>query len=322
MTRWTIPTACFLAAISTGVLTAAEPPAPRFTIPFMAKAPVIDGQVDPNEWSGALAFTGTLDGAGRLFSVPTTFYVGRDRQNIYWAYSSSPPGGRRVGPSGMGDENTWMKFAEAAWLHVFPNIDGPVGKRAWYWLITATDVKLDTRFGVDGGRVQEMWDGHWVIKHHVADGLWQTEISAPISDFTTGPIADGDVWGMNFAVRWSVPYALAIVSPDQEIGESANYERFCRMTFDSAAPALQITSLGDVARGKLALGGAINAADGQGGQLKLTAVLTSPMNSGARRSSSHSQRDRPPLPGRRSCPSSTRATCFGSWPSTRRSSRR
>ena len=68
-----------------------------FAVPFMNKAPVIDGHFDDGEWAFAMAFSGS---ARNMDPRRTTVWIGYDNENIYMALQAeTPPRGNLVSAS-------------------------------------------------------------------------------------------------------------------------------------------------------------------------------------------------------------------------------
>ena len=76
-------------AISSMIVSAAD-----FNVPFMNKAPAIDGRLEAGEWDFAMAFSGNAKG---MDARRTTVWIGYDRDNLYMALQAEmPPRGRLV----------------------------------------------------------------------------------------------------------------------------------------------------------------------------------------------------------------------------------
>ena len=71
-----------LLCIAVCFLSAAE-----FSVPFLKKAPVIDGQFDKGEWDFATAFSGSK----KIDARRTTVWMGYDANNLYLAMQAETP---------------------------------------------------------------------------------------------------------------------------------------------------------------------------------------------------------------------------------------
>ena len=70
---------------------------PRFNIPYMHKAPVIDGKINPEEWQDAVKVMGVVNVSSLDYrDRPVSFWVGWDEQHLYIAARSDILPGHRL----------------------------------------------------------------------------------------------------------------------------------------------------------------------------------------------------------------------------------
>ncbi len=70
---------------------------PRFNIPYMSKPPVIDGNIDPQEWREAAAVMGVVNTSSLDYrDRPITFWLGWDARHLYLATRTDILPGHRL----------------------------------------------------------------------------------------------------------------------------------------------------------------------------------------------------------------------------------
>ena len=227
-------------------------PEPAVRLPKMAKAPVIDGVVDEDEWSGAVQMQKFCVYRKRgAMNAEATFRLGRDSENIYIAISSEiGPFGqlRNVKPAGRSDlrcfDDDCVEFDFIPdWFAKRPTVLHAVVNFNGAYRVTA---KSDGR-GVE-------WEGMDEFRFATTekDGMCHFEYAVPLRTvrFDTAP---GAVHGIRIARNWKRVYddpfgrQTSWSAQDGAFGTPANCPQ---VVFDDDAPVVRMTDLGTHNKGK------------------------------------------------------------------------
>ena len=238
---------------------------PYIRIPQIAKAPVIDGKLEKNEWENAAAITGFLtQGVGKLSPQQSIIYISYDEKNLYFALKSTVIGLFKKGTAGR-DNIKINGEAFEIWI-------SPQEKQWFQFLGVPAGGFIDVSYTDD-----IKWNGN--IKYaslfedsgETAGGIltfnktfWTAEVVIPLNDigFSAPPPA-GTVWRMNFCRD------LAEIN-----GKNRNVEQwtswsptknhftdtsfFGYVEFGGNSPAVQLSGFGDPLNGLINVNGTVN----------------------------------------------------------------
>ena len=159
-----------------------------FTVPYMNKAPAIDGRLDEGEWEFAMAFSGS---ANKMDPRRTTVWIGYDKDNIYMALQAeTPPRGNLVAAS------KWFNHHDSLELWFAP----PQSRRTVESLkfgVFQTIVNFEGNFISEHhnpgyGLTSRDWKHNATIKSIVEDGLWTMEMAFPLKAMGVEGSPEGD----------------------------------------------------------------------------------------------------------------------------------
>jgi hypothetical protein len=154
-------------------------------IPLTAKAPVCDGTIDAQEWSGAALFCG-FNAKREFAKSETVARVCRDANNLYIAFHCAlPPKNGALSVATKRDFDVWQDES----VEVF--IDPGQKKKAYFQFILNT---LNTQ--QDSQVFQSVWNATWESKTRVEKDFWEAELAIPFSALGGAP-KSGDAWGFN-----------------------------------------------------------------------------------------------------------------------------
>ncbi len=172
----------FMALMSLN-LTAAD-----FSVPFLNKAPAIDGRFGAGEWDFAMAFSGPAKGTDARRS---TVWMGYDRDNLYIALQAEmPPRGRLVtGHKWINhDDSLELWFAPPTPLRAVESL-----KFGAFQIIVNSECKFLAEHHNPGfGLSSRPWKHNARVKSGVSDGLWTMEMAFPMKELGVLDSPEGD----------------------------------------------------------------------------------------------------------------------------------
>ncbi len=247
------------------------------TLPRLAEAPKLDGELDDAVWSQAAATTGfrTLD--DKIAPQQCTFYAGYDDRNLYFAFHS-PQHALMLAQGPTGREITLGPNMEAVeiWLQP-PNspamqfIGVPSGG-----LNTASTETQRANWGKNVQYASKVLESSEMAGGilTLGDKLWTGEIVIPFADLGVKPPQDGDVWRINFCRDFSVPEGSARAQSDwttwAQVGNSfANVDKFGYARFSNSGKPFRLSGFGVPQEGALRLTGSAPAGTQLAGQILL-----------------------------------------------------
>jgi hypothetical protein len=146
-------------------------------IPEVAVPPVIDGRIDPAEWTGAAVICGFRDAqAGRPARAPVVVSLGYDRRNLYCLFECKSPHedlGKWVGHSSDRD----AALGSAVDLMLSPE-KWPVNRYA-YFAVSSSGAFADSM--CTEGKGDRSWNPEWKRVAASDTDRWFAEISIPWS---------------------------------------------------------------------------------------------------------------------------------------------
>ncbi len=181
------------------------------TVSKCTKAPIIDGKISANEWTGAAAISNFLDSDGVTTAAPNSIaYITADNANLYVAIRMLEPS--KNGPVGFvrkhddkvqdddcvrvylaPEDLTKTKEAEITYGGYEGSFDN------WY-----TDIKAYYEYAVNcKGSMAEAkndvpaWNASWKAKVSVQKGFWIAEIAIPFASVGVSSCPINTLWGFN-----------------------------------------------------------------------------------------------------------------------------
>lgn len=181
------------------------------TVSKCTKAPIIDGKIGPNEWTGAAAISNFLDTDGVTTSNPNSVaYITADNDNLYVVIRmpepnvNGPVGFIRKHDDKVQDDDcvrvylapedlTKTKEAEITYGGYAGSFDN------WY-----TDIQAYYEFAVNcKGSMAEAkndvpaWNASWKAKVSIQKGFWIAEIAIPFASVGASSCPINTLWGFN-----------------------------------------------------------------------------------------------------------------------------
>jgi hypothetical protein len=237
--------ACFLGSLV--CLSADAPRVPQVRLPLMKTAPVIDGTVNDDEWSGAARME-RFAWAGVLSPQEASFWVGCDGKELFIAVvSETPPSGKilaRVRPMPEeGDARTWMDDSIELVLDPLPQ-DRSGRRRLYHANLNSLGAINDTAY-IPGGS-GEAWRGRWRTASKIIGDRWHFEVALPLADMK---VADADLaqpFGVRICRNWH-QYTVGAAQTEwgAVLGGFLQPETIPLVTWDTRAPVVQVVQLSD-----------------------------------------------------------------------------
>ena len=186
-----------LGASLTVVATAAWAQSPTIAIATLEQAPTIDGEVDPDEWSGAATLDQHLvqltPEHGQDSPSRTVIHIGQTESALYVAfvaYDSDPS--QLAAAVTARDGNLDDDDSVAVMLDTFHDL-----RTAYAFQTNALSTQWDGRIADNGRTVDRLWDEAWKSAAQRHDDRWTAEFEIPFSILRFQPGSDR-TWGLSF----------------------------------------------------------------------------------------------------------------------------
>lgn len=181
-----------------------------YKIPYLSKAPVIDGKFSESEWSGSTGYAGLYHRGSEMLlsSRHAVWNIGYDKDNLYVMMRTElPPEGsklisstrKRDGKSLLFDDNIEFWIADSE----------KVEDRSYYSVMVNTKGTLsDQKFYLSGANSEPQWSSEWKIKNgqDKENGVWVVEYAVPLKSLKFS----GDLVGQNISLmlcrNWQKPF--------------------------------------------------------------------------------------------------------------------
>jgi len=206
------------------------------------------------EYRHAVAFTGfrTCRDQYAVHRSPTA-YATYHADRIYFAVLSPLRKGESLRWLAYRRDSSKVSMDDAIELFFYHPANAAAMERYYQLACNARGAIFDARYSPSTGQVAPHWAAHWRLRSTVSEGLWLAEISAPFADIGVAPAEDGS----------TVRFDLCRDSPSFNVhftslaGAFHIRARAAEAVLREAGPAIQITSLGDLNAGELAVAGRI-----------------------------------------------------------------
>lgn len=211
---------------------------PKITMPLMKKAPVIDGRINSEEWSGAARMERFSERGPKAFPAESSFWVGSDGKKFFVAIRSEiPPAGIRQRAMPRTSNNAAVTSDDNAEIVIIPDMQAEKLK-ILHSIINNRGALYSQ--GSTGG-TPGPWRGNWQAKGSVKDGFWDFEAAIPLADLDIAPGRMPKEMGIRICRTWT---QLAGNLPLQSSWESAKAVFASRdfipvITWDENAPVVQ-----------------------------------------------------------------------------------
>ncbi len=176
----------------------------EYCVPLMAKAPALDGKVEPGEWAGAVRIDGFTWGEA-LERRTATAYIGATADHLYFALVTQlPREGGLLADVQRDTEKLVFDDAVEVWLDPTP---GQENGRRFQMLANSLGFRWFKMHPYGGVPDDPAWRGDWTVANGLHDGAWQCEIAVPVAQIAPGrKVTDGS-WGVNLCRDWKQDWA-------------------------------------------------------------------------------------------------------------------
>ncbi|HET6386837.1 MAG TPA: glycoside hydrolase domain-containing protein [Armatimonadota bacterium] len=216
--------------------------AAQYRAPLMAKAPVIDGRIEPGEWSGAIRIDG-FAWQGVLERRRATGYVGADAAHLYLAIRSQLPAHGNLLTSVKRDGAN-VVYDDAVEFWVDPDLGHPRGHQ-YQLLLNSTGARFYQAHPFGGLPEDPSWQGNWKVASQLHDGWWDCEVSIPVATVASGRAITDGAWGINLCRDWKQDWAWSSTGGK----DYAPSDRFSFTTTPAPVPGVELR--GDPFTGRL-----------------------------------------------------------------------
>ncbi|MHB8994912.1 MAG: glycoside hydrolase domain-containing protein [Armatimonadota bacterium] len=208
---------------------------PRLTILPLGTAPVIDGKVAPEEWSGAVTVPGftQLRQTNLISNQPLVKLAWSPEALLVAASIPLPPGQRARAAATDFDGTVWND--DSVEVHVDA---GHQHKKNHQFVVNALGTHFDSLAG------DAKWNGPWEAKAQNTPGQWSCEFAIPWSTVGGAPKA-GEVGGFNVIINSS--YLGGTLSFAALKGSAHDTSSFAHVVYGNAA-ALSVEGLDGASR--------------------------------------------------------------------------
>jgi len=158
----------------------------RFVVPKLAKAPVIDGIINPGEWAGAAMFNAQVSqGSRNFYARQNIWWLGWDDGNIYLASRTPLLPNERPKRNARTSVGTDVMFDDTLEMWLDPKGRNGGKELASYYqsMVNALGITYFARLYPSVGAKTDNWDPHWKIAVDVSDKYLDIEIRMPAEGF-------------------------------------------------------------------------------------------------------------------------------------------
>jgi hypothetical protein len=228
------------------------------TVPRLAKAPAVDGKLEPGEWDGAAALTAHINCApGSEMALviekqDVTWYVAYDDQYLYIAMDNPlrPGTWPRAQAKAFDDQNLlWDDHIEVTFS---PHSRTDAVREGWgfYKLIgNAKGFFSDEHFYNGTPGTEKIWSIGGDYKCHVEQGLWQLEMRIALAAINVKSLDHRSLFMQLVRADHSIGAYFAGIRHAGWMG----FGQFFEFKFDPDAPVFRFTKRGKIREGRMQL---------------------------------------------------------------------
>ncbi|MBQ6470955.1 MAG: hypothetical protein IJJ33_03145 [Victivallales bacterium] len=235
-------------------------------IPFAARRPVIDGNIDREEWADAAVLGGFCDLTWSTSDKPVTVYAKWDDERLYFAFRSKKRFLAEATRLPRDDDGIVQN--DAIEINLAPNGDkwfklvfDPAGSRYDQALIGSTVVPGDG------------WNPTWEIANRLlhddyyVQDVWEAEVAIPFASLGQPTPDAGQAWRVQLCRDYDDIQKLGYALPKRWTawdggGSFMEPDRFGKFVFVKRCAFFRLDRLADFADGSLGVIGKIHAPDG------------------------------------------------------------
>jgi len=199
---------------------------PECVVPYIDKAPVIDGVINDNEWQQAAGFYGFLGADGNICQNEVISKIAWNDDGIYVCFYTKQNSLSRSHLKESHDGT--VSSDDAVEIFLMP-------KDVYYHFISNAN---DSKYEACGTDIA--WDLDWKAVSKVEGNVWNTEIFIPFANNISKPNV-GDKWKFNLCRDFKDPVSWTSLSPVN--GGFHNPKLFGTLTFGKGAPAIDVSNI-------------------------------------------------------------------------------
>jgi len=231
---------------------------PRVVVPYLTRAPKIDGKLDKGEWDNTSTVLGLWGMQGELSPLQAKFYIGYDNRNLYIGFESAYSGGwlktnvkKRDGPVWKDDSIEIFLKPELKKKRVFQFIGNSKG-------VFHDRMNNDNNRGREAefnAHIQYKCSLSW-LDEMMTKGIWYGEIAIPFADLGVKSPSDGTLWNGNFCCNHYTGRKKDLQKSKYTMwantkGHYLVPERFGEILFSRSGPAVNIKKLTELEEGNI-----------------------------------------------------------------------
>ncbi len=220
---------------------------PEWAIPFVTKAPKIDGNIDAAEWLAAAdlgPMKSEVDGAADEFE--RKIWMSYDDRNVYLAFSIERP--RDARSPNVPDRTGRVEASSGPTSDVVETMFAPAldFENAFSFWIYGNGAFGDATLHRNK---KPGYDAEWQHAARVTDKGWVGEMAIPFAAFKReGPPSPEEWWGFDLVDNRRSPYRF--LAHWSYRGKWHNYENFGRIRF-ARVPAVRFLNAGELGNGRI-----------------------------------------------------------------------
>lgn len=199
----------------------------------------LDGKIDPGEYAFSAGVFYDIK-TKNLTSLPVRYFLANDKQNLYVAFQSQKVKNKEEHTSR--DGNIWEDDSVEVFL-----LPGTGNKDFFQLIFNSSGGVFDRNSDVRG----KDWNcAELKYVNRITDGIWTIEICIPFSALDVTPPKDNTKWKINLCRTFQdkINPTYCSLTP----GAYSNIKQFPALIFKKSMPGVEIESIGNLTKGKLA----------------------------------------------------------------------
>ncbi len=196
-------------------------------VPLLAKAPLINGKCDSDEWEQATLLTIDRQNVdGDEATVKTEVRLGRDHENLYICFICSEPRVTELNDVIVErDGNVWLDNE----IEIFLAPNG--SDNDYFQLLCNTLGTLCDFRCTAAGASDRKWDSNAEVSACIQGDRWIAEFAIPLSAFGQATVSLGTIWKANFCRSRKIDQTSELTAWNQTFGSFHRPARFGRIVF-------------------------------------------------------------------------------------------
>ena len=180
----------------------------EYTIPYISKAPIIDGKISQNEWNSAASYAGLYHRGSEMFLSfrKSNWSIAYDEQNLYvMMQSEMSPDGKLSAKVRKKDGKVFNDDTIELWI---ADSKKAANRNYYSFLVNPIGTVNDVRFAASDGVANPQWNAPW--KHastrDVKAKVWTFEIAIPLKELKFNSTIVGEKLSLMLCRNWQKPF--------------------------------------------------------------------------------------------------------------------